>query len=378
VNAEPLRRAWASEAAQISPELDPAAPGAALRRAMPFTRLTDGGMDPADARELLRVTALGEPWEPAAAAIGTRQLDRAEAAERLGRTVTAREAARAGLAALNFAQMCEDTDTDLKRAAYDRFLAAVRVYGRLRDPSFEEVRIPFGGGTLVGWLSLPDTPPTAAVAVWGGLNGWGANYLGMADALNARGLACLLAEGPGQGAPRLHDGIYLRPDTLIGFTRFVDFLVDDPRTGSRVGIWGNSFGGLFAAHTAARDDRVAACVINGAPAELTLPPDPAAVAPILAMLGTDSVDVANAYLEALRVDQGRIVLAQPTLVLHGGLDPFVGPRSQELFMAATRDRRSRAVTWPDGEHVIYNHAAERNALVADYFQHILDPEAAPA
>ncbi|MCW8379745.1 bifunctional 3-(3-hydroxy-phenyl)propionate/3-hydroxycinnamic acid hydroxylase [Streptomyces justiciae] len=371
-SVHPLHRTWASEPTPIPPGLDPGSRAAALHRAMPFTRLVENGMDPADARELLRVTADGAEWVSAATEIGARQLERAETAARLGRTVTALEAARAALAAFNFAQMSEDRDTDVKRAAYDRYLEAVRAYGRLRGPGFEEVRIPYANGALVGWLSLPDRRADAAVAVWGGLNGWGANYLAMADALNARGIACLLAEGPGQGAPRLHDGIHLRPDTIGGFSKFVDFLLDDPRVGDRVGVWGNSFGGLFAAHTAARDDRVAACVIVSGPAEkVIVRPVPGVADSVLALFGTDSVDEANAYLDTLHFGEGRMALTQPTLVLHGGHDPLQGPRSQELFLAATRDPRSSTVTWPDGEHVIYNHAAERNALVADFFQEIL-------
>src|SRR5437764_301454 len=82
----------------------------------------------------------------------------------------------------------------------------------------------------------------ATVVVWGGLSSWGAAYLGTADALNARGLACLLAEGPGQGEPRLLSRLHMDEHVTDGFARFVDAIEADPRLGDAIGVQGNSFG----------------------------------------------------------------------------------------------------------------------------------------
>lgn len=131
----------------------------------------------------------------------------------------------------------------------------------------ERVAVPHRGGILSGWLCRPSSGRVhATVIVWGGLSGWGAAYLPIADAYTARGLACLLAEGPGQGESRLTHQLYVDERVTEGFARFVDLVEADQRLDGPIGIQGMSFGGLFAAHLAATDPRVAAVAANGAPA----------------------------------------------------------------------------------------------------------------
>lgn len=340
----------------------------AWHRAMPFTRLVDCGMDPADARELLRVTAAGEDWSRAATGIGDRQLRRARHADGVGHVITARAAARAAVGALNFAQLAHNTDTDAKRAAYDRYLEAMDLVVALSHGAVEEVALTYGYGELRGWLCLPrGGRAEATVIVWGGLSGWGATYLPIADALIQRGIACLLAEGPGQGTPRLHHRIYARPETLTGFGRFLDYAAADPRLDGGIGIQGNSFGGLFAAHLAAADRRVAACVINGAPAIPTVPEFRSAREQILAVLGTDDLTEAASLLAGMRFTPEHHSIDIPCLILQGGADPLATPQEQAPFAQTARHPQSQMLTWPDGEHTLYNHSTERNALTADWF-----------
>jgi alpha-beta hydrolase superfamily lysophospholipase len=340
----------------------------AWHRAMPYTRLVDCGMDPADARELLCATAAGAPWAQVATTIGDRQLDRAQLATHRGRPVTARAAARAAVAALNFAQMAHNTDTDAKRSAYDHYLQAMALVVALSDGAIEEVTLRYRHGQLTGWLCLPSAGRAqATVIVWGGLSGWGATYLPIAEALTQRGMACLLAEGPGQGRPRLHHRLHLRPDTLEGFARFLDHVAADPRLEGGIGIQGNSFGGLFAAHLATTDERVAACVINGAPATPTVPEFRSAREQILAVLGTEDVTEATGLLEGLQFDPHQHSIDIPCLILQGGADPLATPEAQAPFAQAARHPQSQLLTWPEGEHTLYNHATERNAVTADWF-----------
>src|SRR6476620_6726138 len=64
--------------------------------ALPYTRLTDYGMEPADARELLWRTARGEDWVVVAREIGGRELARADTASRPRRGLNDVAAVRAG------------------------------------------------------------------------------------------------------------------------------------------------------------------------------------------------------------------------------------------------------------------------------------------
>jgi len=187
---------------------------------MPMTRLVDCGMDAADARALLARSADGEQWEEVAEALGERQHERSLAAERAGHRVTALEAARFAAAAFVFGQMARNLDDDVKRARYRRFVGELTRVAALATPAMERLEIPHRHGSLVGWLCLPEGGRAdATVVVWGGLSGWGASYLPIADALTRRGLACLLAEGPGQGESRLVHGLYVGEDVAAGFGR---------------------------------------------------------------------------------------------------------------------------------------------------------------
>ncbi|MEH0574450.1 MULTISPECIES: alpha/beta hydrolase [Streptomyces] len=336
---------------------------AAQHRAMPFTRLTDCGMDPADARRLLADTAAGIPWQDAAATIADVQLERARSAEGAGHRATARQAYRFASAALMFAQMAHQSDTERKRELYARHTAATAALA----PDVERVEIPHRDGVLGGWLCLPAGTPRATVIVWGGLSGWGAAYLPVADAYTARGLACLLAEGPGQGESRLRQGLYVDEHVTDGFARFVDLVEADPRLGGGTGVQGVSFGGLFAAHLAAADPRVGAVVVNGAPAVPAVPEFRTAREQMAAVVGTDDLDRVAEIMDSLRFDPDKHRIGCPLLLLHGGHDPLARYEDQEPFLRAADPATATLRIWPDGEHTLYNHAAERDALTADWF-----------
>ncbi|MER6162820.1 prolyl oligopeptidase family serine peptidase [Streptomyces sp. NPDC001868] len=347
---------------------------AAQHRAMPFTRLTDCGMDPADARRLLADTTAGIPWQDAATMIADVQLERARVSEAAGHRTTARQAYRFASGALMFAQMAYQSDTAEKRDLYARHTAATAALA----PGVERVEITHRAGVLSGWLCLPPTGAApATVIVWGGLSGWGAAYLPVADAYTARGLACLLAEGPGQGESRLRHGLYVDERVTEGFARFVDLVEADPRLGGAIGVQGISFGGLFAAHLAAADPRVGAVVVNGAPAAPTVPEYRTAREQMAAVVGTDAPDRVTEVMDALRFDPDKHRITCPLLLLHGGQDPLARYEDQEPFLRAADPAAATVRIWPDGEHTLYNHAAERDALTGDWFTDHLTGQSTP-
>jgi pimeloyl-ACP methyl ester carboxylesterase len=143
------------------------------------------------------------------------------------------------------------------------------------------------------------------------------------------------------------------------------------RAARPVGLWGNSFGGLFAALTAAADQRIFACCINGAPPRCEEPPFRAAAEQLAAMFGRADLSGVRDAMRALAFDPTSAPLREPVLILEGGADPLAPLGSQAVFRSGNRDPRSRTLTWPDGEHTIYNHAAQRNATAAGWFAEAL-------
>jgi alpha-beta hydrolase superfamily lysophospholipase len=337
-------------------------------RAFPFTRLIDYGMDAADARELIWRTAKGEDWAVTSAEIGERQSALAQRSVAV-HVATARSAAAHAAAAFNFAQMAFDLDGAHKAALYQRFEEAIEFYSSLLSNPMERIRLDYLTGQVGGWLMQPEAArATACVIVWGGLSGWGGSFLSTATALIERGIACLVAEGPGQGTPRITHELYASGRTLSGYRRLVDFAVSEAGF-ARVGIQGNSMGGLIAARVAVADGRVSACVINGAPARPTVPELRSAQEQIFAFTGSDSVTAAQKVLDTLHLEPTEHSIDIPVLILRGGADPLVSFDGQAAFAAAASN--SRLLEWPDGEHTLYNHAHERDAVTADWFADVL-------
>ncbi|HIH2656736.1 TPA: alpha/beta hydrolase [Burkholderia cenocepacia] len=348
----------------MTTELSPFA--LSLQRAMPVTRLLDCGMDYADAVALHARTSAGEPWDVAAEALADAQLARATQAADAGHLVTAADAQAMAIADLLFAQMAFNHDVPRKRALYARLVDASHDLARWSDKRIERVEVPFDAARLIGWLVRPATERVrGTVIVFGGQSGWGFAYWPIARALAARGVATLLAEGPGQGETRLEQRIFVDVDMTAAYRRFVDHVAE--RVPGPIGIWGNSIGGLWAASTAASDARIAACCVNGALAAPTLLPFRTFVEQAAAMLGNDDPEAVSANFARMRFSSERDRIACPLLVLHGGADPLIRLDDQQPFLDAATSGDATLRVWPDGEHTIYNHASERTAFACDWF-----------
>lgn len=340
----------------------------ALRRAMPVTRLVDYGVPLGDALAVHARTAdeVPECWDEVCEQLAASYAQLALEAVASGSSVTASESWRAASALYQAAQLAFNADSPRKLSLYDAGRSAMGALAALGE-GIAPLALPSPAGMLYGWQIVAGAMrPTAAVIIIGGLSGWGSVYLDMAQALARRGLLCLLAEGPGQGSSRFESGIHLDASTLPLFSRFVDHAKSCGA--ARVGVWGNSFGGLFAAHLAAADPRVSAVCINGAPMEPSVPSFRTAREQMQAVMGIDDEVSLAEGLASLHMHPSRHCIGGAMLVVEGGRDPMVPLGQQRSFFdLLTTDRRT-LMTWPDGEHTIYNHAAQRNARVADWFR----------
>ncbi|NMO00708.1 dipeptidyl aminopeptidase [Gordonia sp. TBRC 11910] len=336
-------------------------------RAMSTTRLLDCGMAYADVGELQRQTDGGTAWDRACEAIGVARRNAGDAAAAAGNSITAAHQFGWAAAGFLFAQMANNFDTDRKRELYDRFTEAVQRLATVSSNPLTRVEVPVGDGRLVGWHMRPaGREPIGTVILFGGQSGWGATYLRNAEALAQRGIATLLAEGPGQGESRMRYGIHLDVDVADAFGRFVTAALDD--VDAPVGIWGNSVGGLFAALTAAADARLAACCVNGGFAAPRLLSFRTFAEQAAAMLGTTDEAAIEANFKRLRFDPSTHSIDVPLLVIHGGADPLVALADQQPFLEAAADATLQQ--WDDGDHTVYNHGDERNDLVADWFAEV--------
>jgi alpha-beta hydrolase superfamily lysophospholipase len=346
------------------------------RRAMPLTRLLGNGMEYWDATRLHELAGGGYAWHQVGEWLGDRNIAQAENALSLDRRITARTFFRRATACYRFAQSAFPSDTDVKRALYAKLVAAFGRAAALEEPPGERLEMAFRGSHLCAWLLRPAQQERAPVVIIiGGADGWREEYQEGARHLLERGIAVLLAELPGQGETRLMRGLYLAEDVDRAVGAMLDRLTNDERLLPRVGIWGNSMGGSFAAFAASRDRRLAACCVNGGSATPTevIERFPAIVEKLQAMVGTAARNAATELIAALSVTGADNHINCPLLVLHGEPDRiFLVENARRLYdEAPTRDKE--LLIWDDGEHCLYNHSEEKHALVADWFAARLAP-----
>lgn len=343
----------------------------ALRRAVPVTRLVDYGASIGDALTIHARTG-GDPpeeWHLVCEELARLHAKAAQDAFARVATLTCGEEWHHAATMYQAAQLAFNADTQEKLRLYELAQKAFLAYALLTDTEQEtkvqELRIDSEHGELYGWQIAPrGARPTGAVIVIGGLSGWGAVYLAIGRSLARRGLICLLAEGPGQGSTRLQSGIHMSAETFPLFRKFIDRVQNSGV--QRIGVWGNSFGGLFAARLAASDSRVSAVCINGGPMEPAVPQFRTAREQLCSLFGLSNEDDLEASLAPLRLDASRDRIEGSMLVVEGGQDPLVPLGAQNNFLALAPNRSS-VFSWADGEHTIYNHWEQRNARVSDWF-----------
>jgi alpha-beta hydrolase superfamily lysophospholipase len=325
--------------------------------------MIDIGMDVGSALRLTEAVIAGGEFATLAESEADRLLDAVEGVD----LVVRRAVRRSALGALIVAQLAFNDDSPTKRALYARIGAQLDALESENTGHYRNVTVPYGGAILRGFLVVPDgvdRPNT--VIVFGGLNGWGAAYLSVAETLATAGLAALLIELPGQGTARMDAGLSGGRASVEAISACIDWIEGEPELGDRAGVLGNSYGGLLAALAAAADPRVAAACVNGAPSRPTIPPFRTLQELMFAFFGTDSLEELAPILSSITFADRGLTIDCPLLVLQGGADPTVSVEDQRPFFdAGTAERLWKE--WPDGQHTMYNHPTERNALAAGWF-----------
>ncbi len=348
----------------------------ALLRAMPPSRLLSNGMEYADVQNLRSMAEAGIDWVEAGSWLGERNLRLAHIALAGGHRITARSYFRWASACFRFAQNAITSDTQVKKDIYSRMMAAFSQAASLDDQPIEHWSTRYEDGRICGWLMRPAAPRISPlVIVLGGFDGWREEHHVSATALVERGMSVLLVDAPGQGESRLFHHLFLTSEAHRAFSRIIDVLSNDPKISGRFGIWGNSFGGCLAAQAAIADKRLIACCVNGgASRPLEFPEKyPRLFNKVEAMIGTMGVDHAIAFLEAIELSTSLGELRCPLLQLHSELDPVFSLANARRIHDLASSEDKTLLIWGDGDHCIYNHAAERNCAVADWFYERLHP-----
>lgn len=136
-----------------------------------------------------------------------------------------------------------------KETAYRSSLRVFRKAAQHFDPPLEIVEIPFEGKSLIGYLQLPRGVPRPPVVMhWGGVDGWKEDRTRAHSAMHEAGLAGFAVDMPGTGENPV---IYTDPSAERTFSAFIDYLLTrKDLDATRLGVWGGSYGGYWAAKLA--------------------------------------------------------------------------------------------------------------------------------
>ena len=245
------------------------------------------------------------------------------------------------------------------RTSMDVYAKSVRIFQEaaalMYRPRIEPVEIPYGSTTLPGLLVHPDPEvagknPAPAMVFFDGFDVTKEIQYGYGiPDLAARGIGCLIVDGPGNGESVRFRNLPLIAETEHYATPVYEYLAGrkefDPK---RIGVMALSLGGYYAPRAAALEPRYACCVAWGAQWDyhdiwarrlealdsgkvlsLSVPPEH-----LQWVLGVDSRAAALKKLEGFRLDGIVQKMRCPFLLLNGAGDEQIPlPLAEKLYAA---------------------------------------------
>ena len=291
--------------------------------------------------------------------------DLAAAAEPAGRLITAGEAWRRAALCWHWGKFVFSDHPDEQRAAHEHTVACFRRGAGTLSPPAELVRIPYAGTTLAAYLRVPPGRPPVVIMI-PGLDSVKEELQATAEYLLSRGLAVVAIDGPGQGEAEYD--LPIEPAYERVTAAVVDYLRDradiDP---DRIGVFGVSLGGYYAARSAAYEPRVRATVALSGPYRWDLDWDalpPQTRSTFQHRSGAVSAGEARKRAGTLTLEQAAVRITSPLLVAAGGRDRLVPAYHAERL--AREAPGAELLLVPDGSHGLTNHAPESRSQMADW------------
>ena len=284
------------------------------------------------------------------------------------------------------------------RAGVECFRDAAPALGR---PRIEPVEVPYEGTSLPALLvhaereaAGPGPAPGPAMVYFDGFDVTKEiqYFKGVAD-LAARGIACLIVDGPGNGEAIRFRGLVLHHETERYGRAAYEFLAARPEIDpARIGIMALSLGGYYAPRAASLEHRFACCVAWGAQWDYheiwaerfrkldagTLPSLSVPWQHLLWTFGVSSREEAMRRLDGFRLDGVVQQMQCPFLLLHGeGDEQIPMALARRCFDAVGSQRKTfRVFTREEGgyHHCQIDNVSIGVAAMWDWLEDVLEPK----
>ena len=351
-----------------------------------FSEATQGAGDP---NELLRIASAirsgnRDDWTRAFLSMADRVFAIAEAAAQQSHPQTASESYLRAFTYYRVAELMRGHDDPQKIPLYHRAIATFKRGISLSAHPYEPVAVEYDGHRLEGYFFKPQPASAGRLARVGRvpcvifISGADAlpeqNFFRGVQWLTARGLACLIFNGPGQGGTiRL-----LRVPTIPDYERPVAAAIDYLAARSdvdrdRVGLLGVSMAGYYAMRAAAFEPRLKAVVAWGAMYSVYddlwrfYPP----LRPQLVWItGARNEAETEARLRAFTLEGVLARVRCPVLITHGVNDEMVPVASAHRTYAeiASKDKTLRLYTPEEGgdTHINIDNWSQVVPVMADW------------
>lgn len=329
-----------------------------------------------DYNDFVKVTAAIESWDGwceqwCLAGADHERLGRSALAE--GRTRSAATHLSQAAVYYHFAKFLFVDDIEQMRAAH---LMALRCAGDALphlDPPGERVEIPFGAGLLAGVLRRPrGAGPHPLVVLIPGLDSAKEEFRPTEQEFLLRGLATLSVDGPGQGEAEYD--LPIRPDWEVPGAAIVDAAAALPGIDQgRIGIWGVSLGGYYAARLASGEPRIRACIALSGPYSLgdawdMLPGLTRRAFEVRSRSG--SPEQARQRADELTMAGRAAMITAPVLVIAGQRDRLFSYKDAERLVREIGPH-AELLLLPDGNHGCANVSYQHRPYAADWMAKVL-------
>jgi 2,6-dihydroxypseudooxynicotine hydrolase len=258
-------------------------------------------------------------------------------------------------------------DLDQQRQAHERTVACYARGAAALSPPAERVEIPYGDTKLAAYLRRPIGVSSSPIVIMApGLDSVKEELQATAEYLLRRGMATLAVDGPGQGEAEYT--LAIEPAYERVASAVIDWLATCPGIDrDRIGLFGVSLGGYYAARSAAFEPRLRATAMLCGPYRFDLDWDDLPELTRAAFAhrsGARDADDARRLAGTLTLEKAAPEITRPLLVVHGRRDRLIPAGHAERLAAEAPGAQLHM--YEDGNHGITNHPFESRSLIADW------------